>query len=95
MGQYLILEFFPILQESRGFPLFGISHMILFSTYLDHFIYEKHKLLQVFCAQNTISSTLFNDQTPEIYPGKKENTLKIAITQNALDRNFWNSGFKY
>ena len=36
MGKYLIFEFFPILQESRGFPFFDIiSHMmILFAIYL-------------------------------------------------------------
>ena len=37
MGQYLIFEFFPILQEIRVFPLFDdISHMILFAIYLDY-----------------------------------------------------------
>ena len=37
MGQYLIFKFFPILQESRVFPLFDdISHMILFTIYLDY-----------------------------------------------------------
>ena len=78
IGQYLIFEFFPVLEESRVFPLFDdISHMILFAIYLDYlFIYWKQMLFQVCCAQNTISSTLLNDQSPEIYRGlgtKREN----------------------
>ena len=37
IGQYLIFEFFPVLEESRVFPLFDdISHMILFTIYLDY-----------------------------------------------------------
>ena len=76
MGQYLIFKFFPILQESRVFPLFDdISHMILFTIYLDYsFIGNKSYFRYV--VLKILFQALFNDQTPEIYPGlgaKREN----------------------
>ena len=76
MGQYLIFEFFPILQKSRVFLLFDdISHMILFAIYLDYLFMGNKSYFRYF-----VLKTLFQAFYLMIKPlawVQKEKTLTL------------------